>query len=88
MTTEWMHIQATYGIPQCRDSKQPRREFVDMGRKSTSKYDNGKRIAKPPRLSVPGTRFDGTQVCICRFQRTDTLHVHLPECSCLTCGIS
>ncbi|KAL0019254.1 hypothetical protein WJX77_003503 [Trebouxia sp. C0004] len=45
-----------------RDSKQPRREFVDMGRKSTSKYDNGKRIAKPPRLSAPGTRFDGTQV--------------------------
>lgn len=54
-----------------------------MGRKSTSKYDNSKRIAKPPRLSAPGTRFDGTQVCICHLWRTDTLHVHLLEHSCL-----
>ena len=52
-------------VPQCRDSKQPRREFVDIGRKSTSKYENGKRIAKPPRLSAPGTRFDGAQVGVC-----------------------
>ena len=51
----------------CRDSKQARRDSVDVGlaRKSTYKYDNnGKRIAKQPRLSVPGTRFDGTQVCL------------------------
>ena len=68
---------------QCRDPKQPRREFVDMGRKSTSKYDNGKRITKPPRLSAPGTRFDGTQVCICYFRCTCTLLVHLLQCSCL-----
>ena len=50
----------------CRDSKQARREASDVGlsRKSTYKYDsNGKRIAKPARISVPGTRFDGTQVC-------------------------
>ena len=54
-----------------------------MGRKSTSKYDNGKRITKPPRLSAPGTRFDGTQVCICYFRCTCTLLVHLLQCSCL-----
>ncbi len=54
-----------------------------MGRKSTSKYDNGKRVTKPPRLSAPGTRFDGTQVCTCHHQRTCNLHIHLLECSCL-----
>ena len=78
-----MNHPPTRGILQCRDPKQPRREFVDMGRKSTSKYDNGKRITKPPRLSAPGTRFDGTQVCICYFRCTGTLLVHLLQCSCL-----
>ena len=49
----------------CRDSKQARREAVDMGvgRRSTYKMDNnGKRMSKAARLGVPGTRFDGAQV--------------------------
>ncbi|KAL3160719.1 hypothetical protein ABBQ32_010629 [Trebouxia sp. C0010 RCD-2024] len=48
-----------------RESKQARREAADAGvsRRSTYKIDNnGKRIAKAARLSVPATRFDGTQV--------------------------
>ena len=51
----------------CRDSKQARREAVDMGvgRRSTYKMDNnGKRISKGARLSVPGARFDGAQVTL------------------------
>ena len=49
----------------CRDSKQARREAAELGvgRRSTYKMDNnGKRIAKGARLSVPGSRFDGAQV--------------------------
>ncbi|KAL3139308.1 hypothetical protein ABBQ38_003646 [Trebouxia sp. C0009 RCD-2024] len=48
-----------------RESKQARREAADAGvsRRSTYKIDNnGKRVAKAARLSVPGTRFDGAQV--------------------------
>lgn len=51
----------------CRDSKQARREAVELGvgRRSTYKMDNnGKRIAKGARLSVPGSRFDGAQVSL------------------------
>ncbi len=64
-----LHISAYWcnepGTLHCRDSKQPRRDSMDTGlpRRPTHKYDsNGKRVVKPPRLSVPGTRFDGTQV--------------------------
>lgn len=53
-------------VLEARDSKQARRETVDANlatRKSTYKYDsNGKRVSKPARISVPGTRFDGSQV--------------------------
>ena len=36
---------------------------MGVGRRSTYKMDNnGKRISKGARLSVPGTRFDGAQV--------------------------
>ena len=38
---------------------------MGVGRRSTYKMDNnGKRISKGARLSVPGTRFDGAQVSL------------------------
>ena len=38
---------------------------MGVGRRSTYKMDNnGKRISKGARLSVPGARFDGTQVSV------------------------